>query len=267
MIYKGTDRDAFARASTGLTKKSRSRKYKKYKAQNEKKREQKSVSLFSLKSPYTPKIPKQPMRINSSVVRRAKYVEKKTILDDVRDYRSSKIVSNISNSLATFVVKCGGHQWDNNTKNLVRSSIALAISEVTNKVLEKPFEIINNIKLFIKVGKAIYKIIVWIDKMTNLWVTDDKSVSIVSENNIEYVCYLRKYPRLAESIRKTNVNTIGMKYKVGDIVLLNNGTTVSIVTINFADKTYCALSTEVDKKEYTITDDDICDLVRHLQVN
>ena len=265
MIYKGTDLDAFARASVGLTKKSRSRRYKKIKAKNKKKRERESVSLFSQKPAF---IPKQPIRIPSSVQTTqyrysTKYIEKRTILDDVRDYRSSKIVSNISNSLASFIVKCGGRQWDNNTRNLVRSSIALAISEVTNKVLAEPSKVIENIKLFIKVGNIIYKIIAWIDKMTNLWATDEKSISVVPENNVEYAYYLRKYPHLAESVQATNVKTTCMKYKVGDIVSLYDGPTVRIVTVNIYDNIYRAVSIDVEKNEYTITDDDICEFVRH----
>ena len=47
MIYKGTDKDAFKRASKGLTAKSRSRKYRKYKAQNEKKRERGGLAVFA----------------------------------------------------------------------------------------------------------------------------------------------------------------------------------------------------------------------------
>ena len=93
-------------------------------------------------------------------------------------------------------------------------------------------EIVDNIKLFIKVGKVIYKIIAWIDKVTNLWATNDKSVSIVMENDIEYVSYIRKYPRLAESHRII----IDMKYNVGDTVLLNDGHAVRIISVNIDEK-------------------------------
>lgn len=264
MIFKGTDIDAFRRASSGLTKKARSRKYKQYKAQNEKKREREAASSFSSNLVRTPKIPQQQVRRQLSreqtiYGQSTKYIEKKTILDDVRNCRSSKIVSNISNSLATFVVKCGGRQWDNNTKNVVRSSIALAISEVTNNALERPLEVIDNIKLFIKVGKTIYKITAWINKITKLWTTDDKSISIVAENDIEYISYLRKYPRLAQPVRIG-----GMKYKVGDIVLLKNGRIVRIVHVNVINKTYRAVGIAEDKTECIITDTDIYGYSKHL---
>ncbi|MCI8729507.1 MAG: hypothetical protein HFK07_06775 [Clostridia bacterium] len=259
MIFKGTDKDAYKKASRGKTPQKRSKLYQKEKAKNEKRRERKETAQSIFSSHYTPKIPKQPIRIKPSAIRTTKvrqvpqYVEKRTILDDVRDYRSSKIVSNVANSLATFVVRCGGRQWDNDTKNFVRSSIALAISEVTNKVLEKPLEIVDNIKLFIKVGKTIYKIIAWIDKVTNLWVTDDKSVSIVMENDIEYVSYTRQYPRLAESHRII----IDMKYKVGDTVLLDDGHAVRIISVNSDEKKYRAISLGKDETEYIIADADI----------
>lgn len=258
MIFKGTDRDAFDRASKGLTKKSRSKKYQKYKEQNAKKREKEATTPSFLLSTYTPKIPKQAVRIKQPVMpaqskRAKKFIEKKNILDDIRDCHSSKIVSNISNSLATFVVRCGGRQWDNNTKNFVRSSIALAISEVTNKVLEKPQEIIDNIKLFIKVGKLIYKIIVWIDKVTDLWTTNEKSISVTNENDIEYVEYTHKYPRLAKSIQNANE----MKYKIGDIVLLNDGHLVRIISVNRDENNYSAISLGKDETKYIITDAEI----------
>lgn len=267
MIFKGTDKDAFKKAASGKTPKKRSKIYQKEKAKNEKRRKRKEASQFSLSS-FIPKIPKQTIRIMPTTAktmqarRITKYVEKRTILDDVRDYRSSKIVSNISNSLATFVVKCGGRQWDNDTKNLVRSSIALAVSEVTNKALEKPLEIIENIKLFIKVGKTIYKIIAWIDKVTNLWVTDDKSISIASENDADYIGYIRQYPRLVQYIQ-TNLGGSAMKYKVGDIVALNNGQTVYIFMINEDSKEYHVTSTDDDSKEYIVKECDISHLVMH----
>lgn len=260
MIFKGTDKDAYKKASRGKTPQKRSKLYKKEKAKNEKRRERNEMSQLIAMSHFTPKLPKQQVRTKPIIASRItqarqapKYVEKRNILDDVRDYRSSKIVSNVANSLATFVVRYGGRQWDNDTKNLVRSSIALAVSEVTNKVLEKPMEIVDNIKLFIKVGKVIYKIIAWIDKVTNLWATNEKSVSIVMENDIEYVSYIRKYPRLAESHRII----IDMKYNVEDTVLLNDGHAVRIISINIDEKKYRAISLGKDETEYIITDADI----------
>lgn len=258
MIYKGTDLDAFDKASKGLTKQSRSKQYQKYKAQNQKKREKEARGLFFAQLAYRTEIPKQSMKVKLSVDKKKhcgksiKYVEKKTILDDIRDYRSSKIISDVANSLAVFVVRCGGRQWDNDTKNLVRSSIALAISEITNKVLKKPLKVIDNIELFIQVGQIIYKIIVWIDKNTKLWTTDDKAISTVTKDDEEYVDYIRNYPRLAAV-----TITVGMKYKVGDVVLLNTGQTVCIIAVNIAEKTYRAVCVAADKKEYIITDADI----------
>lgn len=263
MIFKGTDTDAFERASSGKTEGARRRLYKKYKKQNDKKREREANSRNERIVPRAPYFPKQqavaklPAASITTYRRPTNYVERKTILDDIRDYRSSKIVSNVANSLATFIIRCGGRQWDNDTRNFVRSSIALAISEVANKTFEKPLQIVDNIKLFIKVGKIIYKVVTWIDKVTNLLVTNDMSICIVKDNDFEYLSYIRKYPRLAESINSSNGRTSNMKYKIGDIVLLNNGQTVKIIMINFVDKTYCAVSTTEVKKEYIIKDADV----------
>lgn len=258
MIFKGTDIEAFKKASRGLTKKSRSKKYQKYKDKNAKNRGNETALLSFFQSKFSLKMPKSAARIKPKVIsiqnsRTNRYMEKKIILDDIRDFRSSKIVSNLSNNLAAFIVKCGGQQWNDNTRNFVRSSIALAISEVTNKILEKPQEIINNIKLFIKVGKIIYKIIVWIDKDTSLWVTSEQSISVVNESDIEYVEYIYKYPRLVESLHRQDK----MKYKIRDIVLLNDGKIVRIVAINVCDKTYKAISVDKEQKKYIIRDKDI----------
>lgn len=89
MIFKGTDRDAFERASKGLTKKSRSKKYQKYKEQNEKKRKKEATSPSFFQSTCTPKIPKQAVRIKPPVMRTQnvsvkRFIEKKNILDDIR---------------------------------------------------------------------------------------------------------------------------------------------------------------------------------------
>lgn len=270
MIFKGTDRDAFHKASKGKTPKARRKLYNKFKAQNEKNREQESKLPAFLHLTSTRKISRQPVIVKPSTVRtiqcrqQSKYIEKKTILDDVRDIRSSKIVSTVSNSLATFIVRCGGEQWNNDIRNFVRSSIALAISEVTNHVLEKPMQMVDNIKLFIKIGKVIYKIIVWIDKTTSLWTTNDKFISKVKENNCEYLSYIRQYPRLAGTVSTTDAEMNSMKYKAGDIVLLNEGLAVRINIVNYDEKTYCAVSMGKDREEYTITDADIYVLVKHL---
>lgn len=261
MLYKGTDKDAFMRASSGGTKKSRSRKYQEYKEQNAKKRKKENTTPKFFQSIFTTIFPKQSVKIKSSVKptqskNAKKYIEKKNILDDVRDFRSSKIVSNISNNLAAFIIKCGGRRWNNDTKNYVRASIALAISEVTNKVLEKPQEIIENIKLFIEVEEQIYEIIVWIDKTTNLWETNEKSISLVNGDDIECVEYMHKYPQLAKSFQNVKV----MKYKIGDKVLLNDGHLVRIISVNRDKNNYIAISLGKDKTKYIISDADILQL-------
>ena len=275
-MFKGTDPDAFRRAGKGKTKFTRSLRYKFYKAQNTKKRE--NTASFPSSNPtqatlIQPAISKPSYRgrsvtVNSAqnqrVQRAQRYKEKENILDDIRDYRSSKIVSNISNNLATFIVRRGGRQWDNDTKNIVRSSIALAVSEITNKSLEKPMEIINNIKLFIKVGKTIYKIITWIDKLTKLFTTDEKSISIVSEDDVEYLGYIREYPRLISSTQSIKVHNFGMRYKAGDIVLLKNGKVVKITKVDVVAQKYYAVSLDREQVEFVITESEVSELIKRI---
>lgn len=275
-MFKGTDPDAFRRAGKGKTKFTRSMRYKFYKAQNAKKREN-TASFPSLNPTQStlvqPTISRPPYRGRSVVVNVAqkqreqnvqRYKEKENILDDIRDYRSSKIVSNISNNLATFIVRCGGRQWDNATKNIVRSAIALAVSEITNKSLEKPMEIINNIKLFIKVGKTIYKIITWIDKLTKLFTTDEKSISIVSEDDVEYLGYIREYPRLMGATQIINVHNLVMRYKVGDTVLLKNGKVVRISKVDVVAQKYYVVSLDRERLEFVITESEISELIKRI---
>ena len=267
-MFKGTDPDAFRRAGKGKTKFTRSLRYKFYKSQNANKRE--NTASFPCPNPTQSTIIQsttgQPPRRRAVTVsvsqkqreqRGQSYREKENILDDIRDYRSSKIVSNISNNLATFIVRCGGRQWDNDTKNIVRSSIALAVSEITNKSLEKPMEIINNIKLFIKVGKTIYKIITWIDKLTKLFTTDEKSITIVSYNDAEYLEYIREYPRLSSSTQSIKVHNFGMRYKVGDTVLLKSGEIGKIVKVDTVAKKYYVIDICGAQKQFVITESEI----------
>lgn len=204
-MFKGTDRDAYKRAGKGRTAESRSRLYQKYKKQNNRRRVISDIkqSLLGGKS-YSNTVPKTRQPIKRGVQSpKVKYYAKNTILDDIREYRSSKIVSNISNSIATFIVRKGGARWDNNTKDIVRSTIALAISEVTKKVLEKPLEVVDNVELFIKVGQIIYKVIVWLNKNTGLWETNDHSVSVVKDTDKKYLEYAKKYPKLVREERET----------------------------------------------------------------
>lgn len=265
-LFPGTDEDAFNKAAKGKTKDERRKLYKIFKKQNEEKIKQKQNLLNFLNSTYDSdksNVVSPDIYLTQSK-RIIKFKAKKTILDDLRDFRSSKIVSNVSNCIATFIVKCGGQSWENDTKNDVRSTIAFIISEVTNKVLEKPLQIIENVKFFIKVGKTVYKIVSWIDKTTTLLITDEDSITIVNESNKEYLKFLRKYPQLNITIPSPKTDIADMKYKVGDIVLLTDNHKVKIITINISDETYDAIDIEDNNKIYTIKETDICNLINDI---
>ncbi|MDD4291922.1 MAG: hypothetical protein PHX51_06805 [Clostridia bacterium] len=211
MPFKGTDKNAYKRASAGKTRTERSRLYKKYKKENE------GGGIFSFlfgksktgdtrikpvkvnidgSRPHVQKqnlVKKMKTQNKSTKVSRRNDYYKQTLLDDLRDYRSSKVVSCISDGLAQFVIKCGGQEWDNSTKNEVRSAIALVASEVINKAFEEPLKIVKNIELFIKVGKTIYKVVAWIDEKAKQLRIIDSEFSEVSNGDAEYTAFSEKY--------------------------------------------------------------------------
>ena len=131
-----------------------------------------------------------------------KYVPKQLILDDIREYRSSKIISNISDGLATILMKATSNQKMTNFEmNLVRSSVALVTSEVFNKALEKPLKVIDNIIMFIKIGKAIYKVILWFNDKIEYYEMKEESVKKVSSFSSEYRHFLQQNPKIKKAYK------------------------------------------------------------------
>ena len=125
-----------------------------------------------------------------------KYVPKKLILDDIREFRSSKIISSVSNSFAEFIVKTTAQTLDNSQKNGLRSVIALATSETLNKAFEKELSTLDKIKTFVKIGKLIYKIILWYDEKTQEYRTDENNIQIAKKWSFEYNWFLMRHQTL-----------------------------------------------------------------------
>lgn len=124
------------------------------------------------------------------------------ILDDIREYRSSKIISNISNGLATAIIKnTRNRQMTNFQMNLIRSSVAFVTSEVLNKVFEKPLKIIENIEMFIKVGKAVYKLIIWLNEESKRYEVKQESIQKISSISIGYRQFLRQNPKIKNAYK------------------------------------------------------------------
>lgn len=188
MPYKGTDLKAYKKAGLkGKTAKQRSKIYHKEKKKNEIKRD--ILEVFSFPNLSCAKISK---------TKKIKYVPKENILDYIRKQRSSKLISKAANSFSIVMVKSFGKKLTNKEQDFVRSSMALVISETLNKALEKPLGVIENIKMFIKVGKAIYKVILKLNEYTREYELDYNNIFEVTETNVEYQSFLINYPKLKD---------------------------------------------------------------------
>lgn len=185
MPYKGTDMKAYKKAGLkGKTAKQRSEIYYKEKKKNEIKRD--ILGLFSFPSFSCAKISK---------TKKKRYVLKENLLDYIRKQRSPKLISNAAHVFSIVMVKSFGKKLTNKEKDFVRSSMALVISETLNKVLEKPLGVIENIKMFIKVGKAIYKVILKLNEYTREYELDN-NIFEVDETDNEYKTFLIEYPKI-----------------------------------------------------------------------
>lgn len=192
MIFKGTDIKAFNKArKKGGSPQQMSKNYYLEKRKNQKK--QNTLSYFKKVKFNFISSPKR-----KKIVKVYKYIPKNTLLDVIREHRSPTIISKLSNSFSTVIVKTFNKQLTNNEKDIVRSSMALVISETLNKALQRPFEAIDNIKMFIKVGKAIYKVILKLNKLTKKYHLKTNSIYKVSETNNDYQIFLLQYPKLKE---------------------------------------------------------------------
>lgn len=214
MPFKGTNREAYKTASKGKNPKERSEIYYKEKSKLERKPSLFSEikkALFGQKNEYKVDVSKMNYRQlqvsnkPNNEIRKTKFVPKQLIIDDIRDYRSSKIISNVSNFLATSFVKMTCKNLSNDQMNFFRSSIALITSETINKALEKPLNIIDNIKMFIKVSKVVYKVVMYFDEKIKEYCVDENKIMIVKNNDLEYLEYLKTHPKIAEYEKRNEI--------------------------------------------------------------
>lgn len=231
MTFKGTDLNAWDKAKKGKTAAEKSKIYRKAKAENQRKTKkydnylfapkrktsstlsspklkQTSNNLAKTKTQHTTDIMRVPQKIakapttllNNCRASHTKYAPQQLLLDDLRNYRSSKMISNISNTFATIVARSiVSKKASNNDINYIRSLAAFATAEVLNKVLERPMKIVDNIKLFIKAGKAIYKIILWFNENTKEYEIKDNQVIRESAFSREYQAFKKLYPQIIYS--------------------------------------------------------------------
>lgn len=207
MPYKGTDFEAYKKAGQkGKTAEQKSEIYYKEKKKNEIKRG--ILGVFSLSNKSCTRISKD---------RQTRYSPKENILDYIRKQRSSKLVSNAANSFSIVMVKSFGKKLTNKEKDFVRSSMALVISETVNKALERPLKVIDNIEMFIKVGKVLYKIILKLNKYTKEYELDQNNIFEVNETNNEYQSFLIEYPKL-----KNKYGLVNSQFELKECPLCNS---------------------------------------------
>ena len=137
-----------------------------------------------------------------------KYKYKEMILDKLREYRSPKVISSISDSLAEFIVKSTTKELTNSQKNTIRSIIALATSEALNKAFEEELKVVDKVKTFVKVGKVVYKVILWYDEHSKTYRPDLKHIKKIPEYSIQYKYFLFKHPKLKEIYNTQNCLTL-----------------------------------------------------------
>ena len=186
MPYKGTDIKAYKKAGRkGKTSQQRSKIYYEEKRKNKIKKD--ILGIFSFTNKNSVQLHKKKQK---------KYIPKENMLDYIRKQRSSKLIFNASNSFSLALTNIFGKKLDNKEKDIVRSVMALVVSETLNKSLEKPLQVIENIKMFIKVGKVIYKVVLKLNEYTNEYELDSNDIFEVDETSSEYQAFLFQYPRL-----------------------------------------------------------------------
>lgn len=168
-----------------------SRRYKKYKRQD--------TFIEIIKSIIPTNKPKQtsPKQCKNTKTSQ-KYIPKKTILDDLREHRSSKTISAISNSFAQFIIKGTAQDLNNSQKNAIRSIVAFATSEALSKAFEKELDVLEKVKTFIKIGQTVYKVVLWYDEHSNSYKTDSKNIKQISVHSLEYTRFLINHPIVKE---------------------------------------------------------------------
>lgn len=185
-------------AELGYDSKKMSRLYRKLERKEELKKIKASRRLTPIFKTASPK------KQSTTNLHIRKYIPKKLILDDLREYRSSKIISSVSNSFAEFIVKTTTRELTNSQKNVLRSIIALATSEALNKAFEKELDTIDKVQTFVKIGKVVYKVILWYDEQSKTYRTDSKHIKKVPEFSIQYKHFLSKHPVLKEIYNNQN---------------------------------------------------------------
>lgn len=198
------------------------------------KRKKKFVKIISSRNPEPIFKTQSPKKQSKTVSHIRKYVPKELILDDLREWRNSKTISSISNSFAEFIVKTTTKELTNSQKNVLRSIIAFVTSEVLNKALKQVLDAFDKVQTFIKIGKVVYRVILWYDEQSKTYRTDLKHIKIFPESSIQYKHFLSKHPEIKK--------------------IYNNRNCLSLEEVKFGKK--CLVREQIERK-YSIINDNL----------
>lgn len=210
--------------------------------------------------------------VDVSLYNNIKFISEETVLDYLRNKRSSKIVSNITNGLATFIVsKMLGGGISNHQMNILRGTIAFAASEVLNDIFSDPINIYNNIKtiyddmqIYIQAGKLIFKAILWFNEKIGVLEFKERNVETVSPTSNEYNRFLKTYPKIANVYKSlSDKNIIGKTVSVvidrpidsihpknGTVYRLNYGFIPHVFSLDGEEQDAYIIDEDSEVKEY-----------------
>ena len=183
MPFKGTDKDAYVKASKGKTPKQRSKIYYREKAKNERKSKQSTIPmlsqqtnsllssrLFSTGIKYTPRI---------------QHTSPLSVVGDFSELHKSNPKTQPKVNIKQQLKKSNSIIWDKTLDGLsdtIKDEIVDLTLELikanTNEQVEKIIETYQTIEKYIKIAQKIYKVIIEIDKKIN-----KLSIKYIQQNN------------------------------------------------------------------------------------
>ncbi|MBQ8749274.1 MAG: ASCH domain-containing protein [Clostridia bacterium] len=162
MPFKGTDRDAYAKASKGKTPKQRSKIYYKEKEKNERKALKENKNKCSLPNFSLHKMKPRPQSFPIST--------RSTMCASARSVVSSnKFIQNkqnVKNDKIIFMDKTLEILEEKIKDKIIDFAIEL-IKENSSQEIRKIVDTYQTIETYVKIAKKIYKLIVYVDKQLN----------------------------------------------------------------------------------------------------
>ena len=241
MPFKGTDRDAWEYGSKGKTPEERSKRYHYYLKNKSKlqKRENKELDIIKRlrknnKSRFKDYTRNKPI---SKKEKRPRKVVKNIIVEDVKEHIKSQIISSVSSMITENIMKeAEKHLTDKQKENLIKC-VEFVSSEVFKKTLEKPLKVINDVKMFIKIGKYVYKVIVKFNEISNKYDFVIGKREKMPSLSIEYRNFLKKYPNIKNEYYSSYGRKKKFKYRCpkcrGKLYVINENETEYLICENY----------------------------------